>query len=69
MKKLILLFVVLPFLTSPLAAVADELDTPAVAKPVFKLPQVALEFSSLPQPLQMRVAGVPVHKRVCRYLT
>ena len=33
MKKLILLFVVLPFLTSPLAAVADELDTPAVAKP------------------------------------
>jgi hypothetical protein len=36
---------------------------------VFKLPQVVLEFSSLPQPLQMRVAGVPVHKRVCRYLT
>ncbi len=33
MKKLILLFVVLPFLTSPLAALADELDTPAVAKP------------------------------------
>ena len=33
MKKLILLFVVLPFMTSPLAAVADELDTPAVAKP------------------------------------
>jgi hypothetical protein len=33
MKKLILLFVVLPFLTSPLAAVADELDTPPVAKP------------------------------------
>ncbi|MBC8245888.1 MAG: hypothetical protein H8E20_16050 [Verrucomicrobia bacterium] len=33
MKKLILLFVVLSFLTSPLAAVADELDTPAVAKP------------------------------------
>ena len=36
---------------------------------VFKLPQVVLEFSSLPQPLQMRVAGVPVHKRVCQYLT
>ncbi|MFQ3169941.1 MAG: hypothetical protein ACI8QI_002522 [Limisphaerales bacterium] len=34
-----------------------------------KLPQVVLEFSSLPQPLQMRVVGVPVHKRVCRYLT
>ena len=33
MKKLILLFFVLPFLTSPLAAMADELDTPAVAKP------------------------------------
>jgi hypothetical protein len=33
MKKLILLFFVLPFLTSPLAAVADELDTPVVAKP------------------------------------
>ena len=33
MKKLILLFVVLPLLTSPLAAVADELDTPAVPKP------------------------------------
>ena len=33
MKTLILLFGVLPFLTSPLAAVADELDTPAVAKP------------------------------------
>ena len=33
MKKLILLVVVLSFLTSPLAAVADELDTPAVAKP------------------------------------
>ena len=33
MKKLNLLFFVLPFLTSPLAAVADELDTPAVAKP------------------------------------
>tara|TARA_B110001454_G_scaffold8338_1_gene7884 strand:+ start:269 stop:616 length:348 start_codon:yes stop_codon:yes gene_type:complete len=37
--------------------------------PVFKLPQVALKFSSLPQPPQMRVAGIPVHKRVCRYLT
>jgi hypothetical protein len=36
---------------------------------VFKLPQVVLEFSSFPQPLQMRVAGVPIHKRVCRYLT
>ena len=36
---------------------------------VFKLPQVVLEFFSLPQPLQMRVSGVPVHKRVCRYLT
>ena len=33
MKKLILLFVVLPLLTAPLAAGADELDTPAVAKP------------------------------------
>ena len=33
MKKLILLFFVLPLMTSPLAAVADELDTPAVAKP------------------------------------
>ena len=44
--------------------VADE-----PANPVFKLPQVALECSSLPQPLQLRVAGVPVHKRVCRYLT
>ena len=33
MKKLILLFFVLPFMTSPLAAVADELDTPALAKP------------------------------------
>ena len=36
---------------------------------VFKLPQVVLDFFSLPQPLQMRVAGVPVHKRICRYLT
>jgi len=35
---------------------------------VFKLPEVVFEFSS-PPPLQMRVAGVPVHKRVCRYLT
>lgn len=42
-------------------------DRPANA--VFKLPQVALEFSSLPQPTQLRVAGVPVHKQVCRYLT
>ena len=33
MKKLILLFVVLPFLTLPPTALADELDTPAVAKP------------------------------------
>ena len=33
MKKLILLFFVLPFLTSPLASMADELDTPALAKP------------------------------------
>ncbi len=33
MKKLILLFFVLPFLTSPLAAMADELDTLAVVKP------------------------------------
>tara|TARA_B100002003_G_scaffold115820_2_gene107047 strand:- start:2527 stop:2736 length:210 start_codon:yes stop_codon:yes gene_type:complete len=35
----------------------------------FNLPQVVLKFSSLPQPLQLKVAGVPVHKRVCRYLT
>ena len=33
MKKLILLFAALPLLTAPLAALADELDTPAVAKP------------------------------------
>ncbi|MBC8245887.1 MAG: hypothetical protein H8E20_16045 [Verrucomicrobia bacterium] len=39
------------------------------ANAVFKLPPVVLEFSALPQPLQLRVAGVPVHKRVCRYLT
>ncbi len=42
MKKLILLFVVLPLMTSPLAAVADELDTPAVAKPVGALAKANL---------------------------
>ncbi|HJN89323.1 MAG TPA: hypothetical protein QGG93_03235 [Verrucomicrobiota bacterium] len=39
------------------------------ASPVFMLPDVALEFPILPQPLQLKVAGVPVHKRICRYLT
>ena len=36
---------------------------------VFQLPQVVLEYSFLPQPLQMRVASVSVHKQICRYLT
>ena len=60
----------LPALPPRPAKFQAQPDTPAPpAKPVFKLPDVALEFSALPQPLQLRVAGVPVHKRVCRYLT
>jgi hypothetical protein len=43
--------------------------TDGQSRAVFKLPQVVLEFYSLPQPLQMRVASVSVHKQICRYLT
>jgi len=39
------------------------------ANPLFNLPEASVQFSSIPQPLQLRVAGVPVHKWVCRYLT
>ena len=60
----------LPALPQRQAKFQAQPDTAALpAKPVFKLPQVALEFSSLPQPLQLKVAGVPMHKWVCRYLT
>ncbi|MDP6677694.1 MAG: hypothetical protein QGF56_06790 [Verrucomicrobiota bacterium] len=60
----------LPALPPRPAKFQAQPDTAAPpAKPVFKLPVVSAESPSHPQPLQLRVTGVPLHKRVCRYLT
>ena len=67
MKKLILLFVVLPFLTLPPTALADELDTPAVAKPGELIVEVnGVVCSICAKGLKKNLAKLEIGRASCR---